>query len=257
MKELIAFRKYLTEGVINEEKSIKDEIKRASKIMLTNLISKNPDGWEDDQEEYASLVDSGEFEVIGNMGFLVVSLMLDWSQRKYEEGIYKEVDELLNNYDWDSKFKRYKINEENKTEGVINEESYLDQIRKKYGNSEVVTYNSIFVESGEKYIEGYESWSMSIADILDGIEEDSLEMEMDYEELLEDLEGLTAISDGLSIKDKQELITRESSQSESSLNQNVRVMGNGDDYFEIEDGGKYDEDEVDIYEVGYSVFLRK
>jgi hypothetical protein len=128
MKELIAFRKYLTEGVINEEKSIEDEIKRASKIMLTNLISKNPDGWEDNdfKDEYASVVDSGEFEVIGNMGFLVAGLMLDWSQRKYEEGIYKEVDELLNNYDWDDKFKRYRINEENKTEGVISEGVNLD-----------------------------------------------------------------------------------------------------------------------------------
>jgi len=142
-------------------------------------------------------------------------------------------------------------------EGVVNEESDLDQIRKKYGNSEVVTYNSIFVESGEKYIEGYESWSMSIADILDGIEEDSLEMEMDYEELFEDLEDLTTISDGLSIEDKQELIKRESSESEGSLAQNIRVMGSSDDYFEIEDGVTYDENEVDVYEARYSVFLIK
>tara|TARA_B110000977_G_scaffold133368_1_gene169881 strand:+ start:594 stop:1058 length:465 start_codon:yes stop_codon:yes gene_type:complete len=143
------------------------------------------------------------------------------------------------------------------TEGIINEESDIDQIRKKYGNSEVVTYNSIFVESGEKYIEGYESWTMSITDILEGIEEDSLEMEMDYEELLEDLEGLTTITYGLSKEDKQGLIKRESSESEGSLAQNVRVMGSGGDYFEIEDGEKYDEDRVDVYGVEYSVFLRK
>ena len=118
----------VTKQDLNEEKSIKDEIKRASKIILTNLISKNPDGWEDEyyQEEFSAVVDSGEFEVIGNNGFLIVVLMLDWSQRKYEEGIYKEVDELLNNYDWDRKFKRYKINEGNKSEGVINEGVNLD-----------------------------------------------------------------------------------------------------------------------------------
>ena len=64
-------------------------------------------------------------------------------------------------------------------EGVINEESDLDQIRKKYGNSEVIVYNSIFVERDDKYIGGVESWSMSVIDILEGIEEDSLEVEMD------------------------------------------------------------------------------
>ena len=143
------------------------------------------------------------------------------------------------------------------TEGVINEESDLDQIRKKYGNSEVIVYNSIFVERDDKYIGGVESWSMSVIDILEGIEEDSLEMEMDYEELLEDLEGLTTITYGLSKEDKQELIKRESSESEGSLAQNVRVMGSGGGSFEIEDGEKYDEDKVDIYGVEYSVFLRK
>ena len=80
---------------------------------------------------------------------------------------------------------------------------------------------------------------------------------MDYEELFEDLEDLTTISDGLSIEDKQELIKRESSESEGSLAQNIRVMGSSDDYFEIEDGVTYDENEVDVYEARYSVFLIK
>jgi len=48
--------------------------------------------------------------------------MIDWAKYHYNKGIYKEVDELLNNYDWDSKFKSHKINEENKIEGVIKEE---------------------------------------------------------------------------------------------------------------------------------------
>ncbi len=129
MKELITFRKYLNEGVIKEEKSIKDEIKRASKIILTNLISKNPDGWEDDHEEYVGVTNRDEFDDIGHNGRVVVSLMIDWAKYHYNKGIYKEVDELLNNYDWDSKFKRHKINEENKTEGVINEEIEKEDIK--------------------------------------------------------------------------------------------------------------------------------
>ena len=140
---------------------------------------------------------------------------------------------------------------------LLNEESDLDQIGKKYGNSEVIVYNSIFVESDGKYIRGYESWSMSVTDILEGIEEDSLEMEMDEEELLEDLEGLTTISNDLSIEEKIKMINLKSSGAEGSLNQNIRVMGNSDDYFEIEDGEKYDEGEIDVYEVGYSIFLKK
>ena len=122
MKELIAFRKYLNEGVLNEEKSIEDEIKRASKIILTNLISKNPDGWEDDHEEYVGVTDRDEFDDIGHNGRVVVSLMLGWAKDHYDNGIYKEVDELLNNYNWDSKFKRYKVNEKNKIEGVIKDD---------------------------------------------------------------------------------------------------------------------------------------
>ena len=144
-------------------------------------------------------------------------------------------------------------------EGVINEESDLDQIRKKYGNSEVIVYNSIFVERDDKYIGGVESWSMSVIDILEGIEEDSLEMEMDYEELLEDLEGLTTISDDLSPKEIEEFIEDDttSSESEGSLNQNIRVMGSSGESWEVEDGEEYDENKVDVYSVLYSKFLIK
>jgi len=144
-------------------------------------------------------------------------------------------------------------------EGVINEESDLDQIRKKYGNSEVIVYNSIFVERDDKYIGGVESWSMSVIDILEGIEEDSLEVEMDYEELLEDLEGLTTISDDLSPKEIEEFIEDDttSSESEGSLNQNIRVMGSSGESWEVEDGEEYDENKVDVYSVLYSKFLIK
>jgi hypothetical protein len=99
MKELVTFRKYLTEGVINEGKSPKDVFK----IAITNLLSNSPskisrDDW---RAEYLRIHDleGEEFIDLSTRQWGELNYHLEWFSHMYNNGTYKEVDEFLNNYD--------------------------------------------------------------------------------------------------------------------------------------------------------------
>ena len=118
-------RKYLAEGkLLKEGDDIKDRIKYVTKIILTNLISQNPDEIGELHDEFVEVTDREEFDDIGHKGRVIVNKMLDWSKYHYNKDIYRGVDELMNNFDWEGRgFGTFK--DLNLDEGVINEEVNL------------------------------------------------------------------------------------------------------------------------------------
>lgn len=143
MKELVTFRKYLNEGVINEDelddlldsglsyKEIKakhkDKLRAANiayldgdegdkdgvvnegkspkdvfKIAITNLLSNSPSKISEDdwRAEYLRIhgLEGEEFIDLSTRQWGELNYYLDWFAYHYNKGIYKEVDEFLNNY---------------------------------------------------------------------------------------------------------------------------------------------------------------